>query len=138
MTVRISHFPIQRATQWSFCWTNVPVESHHPDFRCSRKNCKILIRIISVFQNRSINIPMDLCNETTRSLVCIYISVQAARHGIYIYIYIYSHPQTDCFVLLELFSVATHAGCSKPGSKPVQLYVRLCFRPLVHQADHVG
>ena len=57
---------------------------------------------------------------------------------IQIYIYIYSHPQTDCFVLSELFSVARHAGRSKPGSKPVQLYVRLCFRPLVHQADHVG
>ena len=56
----------------------------------------------------------------------------------YIYIYIYSHPQTDCFVLSELFSVAGHAGRSKPGSKPVQLYVRLSFRPLGHQADHVG
>ena len=59
-------------------------------------------------------------------------------NNIYIYIYIYSHPQTDCFVLSELFSVARHAGRSKPGSKPVQRYVRLCFRPLVHQADHVG
>ena len=57
---------------------------------------------------------------------------------IYIYIYIYSHPQTDCFVLSELFSVARHAGRSKPGSKPVQLYVRLSFRPLGRQADHVG
>ena len=43
----------------------------------------------------------------------------------YIYIYIYCHPQTDCFVLSELFSVARHAGRSKPGSKPVQLYIRL-------------
>ena len=57
---------------------------------------------------------------------------------VYIYIYIYSHPQTDCFILSELFSVARHAGRSKPGSKPIQLYVRLCFRPLIHQADHVG
>ena len=57
---------------------------------------------------------------------------------IYIYIYIYCHQQTDCFVLSELFSVARHAGPSKPGSKPVQLYVRLSFRPLGHQADHVG
>ena len=56
----------------------------------------------------------------------------------YLYIYIYSHPQTDCFVLSELFSVARHAGRSEPGSKPVQLYVRLWFRPLIHQADHVG
>ena len=52
----------------------------------------------------------------------------------YIYIYIYSHLQTDCFILSEFFSVARHAG----HSKPVQLYVRLCFRPLGHQADHVG
>ena len=44
-------------------------------------------------------------------------------------IHIYSHPQTDCFVLSELFSVARYVGRSKPGSKPVQLYVRLCFRP---------
>ena len=58
---------------------------------------------------------------------------------IYIYIiYIYCHPQTDCSVRSELFSVARHAGRSKPGSKPVQLYVRLSFRPLGHQANHVG
>ena len=55
-----------------------------------------------------------------------------------IVLYIYSHPQTDCFVLSELFSVATHAGRSKPGSKPIQHYVRLNLRPLGRQADHVG
>ena len=60
------------------------------------------------------------------------------EEGTCIYIYIYCHPQTDCFVLSELFSVARHAGRSKPKSKPVQLYVRLSFRPLGHQADHVG
>ena len=38
---------------------------------------------------------------------------------LYIYIYIYCHPQTDCFVLSELFSVARPAGHSKPGLKPV-------------------
>ena len=42
--------------------------------------------------------------------------------------YIYCHPQTDCFVLSELFSVARPAGRSKPGSKPVQLYDRLRFQ----------
>ena len=57
---------------------------------------------------------------------------------IYIYIYIYSHPQTDCFVLSELFSVARHAGHLKPGSKPIQLYVRLSLRPLGQQADYIG
>ena len=54
----------------------------------------------------------------------------------HIYIYIYSHPQTDCFVLSELFSVTRHAGHSKPGSKSVQLYVRVSLRPLSQQADY--
>ena len=51
-------------------------------------------------------------------------------------IYIYCHPQTYCFVLSEIFSVARNAGRSKPGSKPVQLYVRLSFKPVGHQADY--
>ena len=59
----------------------------------------------------------------------------------YIYIYIYTHkychPETDCFVLSELFSVARHAGRSKPGSKPTQLYVRLSLRQFGQQAYHV-
>ena len=33
-------------------------------------------------------------------------SVLLIRGNIYIYIYIYSHPQTDCFVVLQLFSMA--------------------------------
>ena len=45
------------------------------------------------------------------------------------------HPQTDCFVLSELFSVARHVGRSKPGSKPIQLYVRLSLRPLDQKSD---
>ena len=60
------------------------------------------------------------------------------RIYIYIYIYIYCHPQTDYFVLLELFSVARHAGRSKPWFKPIQLYVTLGLRPLGQQADYVG
>ena len=52
--------------------------------------------------------------------------------------YIHSHPETDCFVLSELFRVARHTGRSKPGSKPVQLYVGLRFGPVGHQADYVG
>ena len=59
------------------------------------------------------------------------------RRQLYLYIYIYCHPQTDCFVLSELFSVARHVGRSKPGSKPIQLYVRLSLRPLGQQAYHV-
>ena len=50
--------------------------------------------------------------------------------------YIYSHPQTDCFIQSELFSVARHVGRSKPGSKPIQLCVRLSLRLLGHQVSH--
>ena len=56
---------------------------------------------------------------------------------LYIYVYIYRYPQTDCFLLSELFSVARHIGRSKPVSKPIQLYVRLSLRPLAQQAYHV-
>ena len=41
---------------------------------------------------------------------------------IYIYIYIYCYPQTECFVVSQLFSVARHARCFKQGSKPAWLY----------------
>ena len=56
----------------------------------------------------------------------------------YIYIYIYSHPQRDCFILSELFSVARHVGRLEPGSKPIQLDVRLSLRPLGQQVYHIG
>ena len=57
---------------------------------------------------------------------------------IHIYIYIYCHPQTDCFAVSQLFSVARHIGRLKLGSKPTQLYVRLSIRPLGQQAYHIG
>ena len=57
---------------------------------------------------------------------------------IYIYIYIYCHPQIDCFVVSQLFSVARHVRRLKLGSKPDQLYVRLSFLPLSQQAIHVS
>ena len=41
-------------------------------------------------------------------------------------IYIYCHPQTDCFVLSELFNVARQVGRSKPGSKPMGIFKVLC------------
>ena len=49
---------------------------------------------------------------------------------IYIYVYIYSHPQADYFIVSQLFSVATHAGRFKLGSKPAQHYVRLSILQL--------
>ena len=41
---------------------------------------------------------------------------------IYIYIYIYSHPQTDSFVVSQLFSMTRHAECLKLESKSSWLY----------------
>ena len=55
---------------------------------------------------------------------------------IYIYIYIYILSSTDR--LFRSISVARHAWRSTSGSKPVQLYVRLSFRPVGHQTDYVG
>ena len=53
---------------------------------------------------------------------------------VYVYLhicnYIYCHPQTECFVESQLFSVARHVGCLKLGLKPSQLYVRLSIRLL--------
>ena len=45
---------------------------------------------------------------------------------IYIYVYIYCHPQTDCFVQSELFSVARHIRRSKPGSKNSPYLLNVC------------
>ncbi len=52
--------------------------------------------------------------------------------------YIYCHPQTDCFVLSQLFSVARHVERLKMGLKPAQLYVRLNIRPLDLISYHVS
>ena len=60
---------------------------------------------------------------------------------LYIYIYIYiinCHPQTDCFIVSQLFRVARHVGRLKLGSKLAQNYVRLRIRPLGQQAYHVS
>ena len=57
---------------------------------------------------------------------------------IYIYIYIYCHPQTDGFLISQLFSLARHVGRLKLGSKSAQIYVRLSIIPLSHQANHVS
>ena len=48
---------------------------------------------------------------------------------LYIYIYIVIHRQTVLFY---------QNSSVWPGSKPIQLYVRLSLRPLSQQADYVG
>ena len=70
--------------------------------------------------------------------MCLYYLIKPAYIYIYIYIYIYCHPQSDCFVVLQLFSVARHVGHLKLGSKPAQIYVRLSIRPLNQQANDVS
>ena len=60
--------------------------------------------------------------------------------NLYIYIYenIYYHPQTDCFVLSQLFRVSRHVGRFKLGLKPAQLYVRRSIIPLNPQSTYVS
>ena len=70
--------------------------------------------------------------NVTYKLFCL----QSIYLSIYIYIYIYCHPQTDCFVVPQLFSLARHVGHSKLGSKPAQLYVRLSIRPPVSKGNY--
>ena len=48
----------------------------------------------------------------------------------YIYIYIYCHPETDCFVVSQLFSVARRVGRLKLGSKPTQIQPTSVLRQL--------
>ena len=55
-----------------------------------------------------------------------------------IYIYIYSHPQTDCFIVSQVFRVTRHVGRLKLGSKPTQNKVRLSIIQLSQQANHVS
>ena len=56
----------------------------------------------------------------------------------YIYIYLYCHPQTDCFIVSQLISVASHAGRFNLGLKPGQLYVRVRIIPLSPQSTYVS
>ena len=64
--------------------------------------------------------------------------LDAFDYGRQLYISIYCYPQTYCFVVSQLFSVARHVGRLKMGSKPAQLYVRLCIRPLSQPTNHVS
>ena len=57
---------------------------------------------------------------------------------IYIYIYIYRHPQTDDFVVSQLFSVARHIGHFKLGLTNAQPYVRLCILALSYQLSYAS
>ena len=54
------------------------------------------------------------------------------------YVHVYCHPQTDCFIVSQLFSMARHVGRLKLGLKPTQIYVRLSIIPLSQRANHVS
>ena len=51
-------------------------------------------------------------------------------------LYMY-HPQTDCFVVSQLFSMARLTKHFRLGSKPPQLYFRLSMLPFSHQATYI-
>ena len=48
-----------------------------------------------------------------KAMLCVCVCV-----CLYIYIYIYCHPQTDCFVVSQLFSVARLIKCFKSILEP--------------------
>ena len=56
---------------------------------------------------------------------------------IYVCMYVYCHPQTECLVISQPFSVARHVEHLKLGSKPAQIYVRLSILPLSPQVTYV-
>ena len=56
---------------------------------------------------------------------------------IYIYIYIFCHPQAECFIVSQLFSVASHIGRFKLGLKPAQLYVRFSIILFSYRSTYV-
>ena len=74
---------------------------------------------------------------TSKCVLSIKVLIQKSLKT-YLIILIYCHPQTDCFIVSQLFSVARHIGHLKLGSKPTQLYVRLSIRPLGQQTYYIG
>ena len=55
-----------------------------------------------------------------------------------VFFFLYSYPQTDCFVVSQLFSVARQTGRFKLGLKPSQLYVKLSIIQHGHQSTYVS
>ena len=82
--------------------------------------------------------PSGECKNTKLNVTGEDLETLVANIYIYIYIYICSHPQTDCFVVSQLFYVARHVGHFKLGSKPARLYVRLSIIPLSQLATYVS
>ena len=68
------------------------------------KMCLEIIYLIYMYKKiwHLKNLQWLICHQT-KPCVCMCVCV-------YIYIYIYSHPQTDCFIVSPLFSVARHVG----------------------------
>ena len=99
--------------------------------------CHYVLIIVSLWCCRwAYNIMMKIKyikENTSQKIIVIITHTHTHTH-----IYIYCHPQADCFVVSQLFSMARHVGHLKLGSKPAQLYVRLSIRPLGQQAYHVG
>ena len=73
----------------------------------------------------------------THSYTCIYICVLHTHTHTHTHTHIYCLPQTDCFVVSQLFSVGRHIGRLKLGLNPVQLCLWLSIIPLSQQANHV-
>ena len=104
--------------------------SGSPNLNRFRDRGQVAVQLVSC----GVPLPGLVEDCTQHSCVTLYIYIYIYTY-IYIYIYIYKHPQTDCFVVLQLFSVARHVGRLKLGSISAQLYVRLTAQP---QATYVS
>ena len=101
--------------------------------------------MLTVFWYRKESITIDFLEKGTTvnnsfycQLLWQYLLYLLNDPHIYMYIYIYCHPQTDCFIVSQLFSEARHVGHLKLGLKPDQLYIRLSIIQLNQQTNHVS
>ena len=133
MIMRVLSKDVSSTIFWDFGMTRPGIEPRSPGLLANtlptRTKGAIIVDLLSDLLILMVFQPVQIYLITGTSGI---------RFIVHLYIYIYCHPQTDCFVISELFSVARHVRRSKPGSKPIQLYIRLSLRPLGQQAYHVG
>ena len=112
----------------------VRLKEHKRDLRIGNSNKALLSHISQSNHNFDFNTAKILIyNKSLRR------TFEAAAIAffnylyIYIYIYIYRHPQTDCFVVSHLFSVARQTRFLKLGSKQGRLKRQSKILTLSHE-----
>ena len=112
---------------------NIIVCGLKEDFKTSVKASIDKLLLLETIFCTKINTFLDIEINFSYIYICTYIYIY-----IYMCVYIYIHSQTDCFVVIQFFSVARHVVRLKLGPKPAQLYVKLNIILLSQQAKHVS